>query len=122
MQGAAVVVAATSNAGSMYASTSQVPVDLYVSSTACIHCMKGDVSFLFVIAAGCVQDHGAHARGVALPYGKQGLLVTVDSNDPRKATKEAVSVLEEVCSLQAVEPARLRRICLAYEDLYCTSV
>lgn len=51
-----------------------------------------------------LQDHGAHARGLALPYGKQGILVTVDSNDPRKATKEAISVLEEVCSLQVVEP------------------
>lgn len=40
------------------------------------------------------HDH-SQSRGVALPIGKQGILVTVDSNDPRRATKEAIVVLEE---------------------------
>jgi hypothetical protein len=47
------------------------------------------------------QDH-SQTRGVALPYNKQGILVTIDSNDPKQAAREAIAVLEEVCASVAL--------------------
>lgn len=59
------------------------------------------------------QDH-SRGGGVALPYGKQGILVTIESSDPRRATKEAISVLEEVCSRG--RPMFCAAICVACEE------
>jgi hypothetical protein len=42
-----------------------------------------------------MQDHSL-AKGIALPYGKQGIFITLDTNDPFRGTKEALNILEEV--------------------------
>jgi hypothetical protein len=47
-----------------------------------------------VIQSDLFQDYTS--REPALPYGKAGILITVDSGDFIKAGKEAVNVLNEV--------------------------